>query len=95
LHKSVPDKIKLKIGGTTFHPLSTMLINKTFHDLPTKLNPNGRPIRIFVISPVVPDYPHAKFPGKFLGSNINWALNSTQGLLSLGAFEGQLSILLN
>jgi len=70
-----------------------MLINKTFHDLPTKLNPNGRPIRIFVISPVVPDYPQAKFPGRFLGSNFSQALtsgnHSTQGLLSLGAFEGQ------
>lgn len=72
-----------------------MLINKTFHDLPTKLSPNGRPIRIFVISPVVPDYPQAKFPGKFLGSNINPSLNSTQGLLSSGAFQGQLFILLN
>ncbi|PPQ64443.1 hypothetical protein CVT26_002150 [Gymnopilus dilepis] len=40
-----------------------MLIQKTFHDVPTKLSPNGRPIRIFVISPVVPEYPHAKFPG--------------------------------
>ncbi|PPQ88660.1 hypothetical protein CVT25_010236 [Psilocybe cyanescens] len=40
-----------------------MLINKTFHDIPTKLHANGKPIRIFVISPVVPDYPDAKFPG--------------------------------
>lgn len=40
-----------------------MLIQKTFHDLPTKLDPQGRPIRIFVISPNVPDYPEAKFPG--------------------------------
>ncbi|KAH9486889.1 Putative carboxymethylenebutenolidase [Psilocybe cubensis] len=40
-----------------------MLINKTFHDIPTKLHPNGRPIRIFVIAPVIPDYPDAKFPG--------------------------------
>ena len=70
-----------------------MLINKTFHDLPTNLNPNGRPIRIFVISPVVPDYPQAKFPGRFLGSKIHQlALNSTQGLLSLGAFEDRSSI---
>ena len=40
-----------------------MLITKTYHDLPTKLHENGNPIRIFIISPVVPDYPHAKFPG--------------------------------
>jgi len=72
-----------------------MLINKTFHDLPTNLNPNGRPIRIFVISPVVPDYPQAKFPGKFRGSSINRSLNATQGSWSSGAFEDLLSILLN
>ncbi|KDR85041.1 hypothetical protein GALMADRAFT_107680 [Galerina marginata CBS 339.88] len=40
-----------------------MLINKTFHDIPSELDKNGNPIRIFVISPVIPDYPHAKFPG--------------------------------
>ncbi|KAK0233170.1 dienelactone hydrolase [Armillaria fumosa] len=40
-----------------------MLITKTFHDIPTKLDANGRPIRIFVISPVVQNYPQAKFPG--------------------------------
>ncbi|KAH9175379.1 dienelactone hydrolase [Lactarius sanguifluus] len=39
-----------------------MLITKDFHDVPTKLGNNGRPIRIFVISPKVPDYPQAKFP---------------------------------
>jgi carboxymethylenebutenolidase len=41
-----------------------MLITKTFHDVPTKLDARGRPIRIFVISPVVPNYPRAKFPGE-------------------------------
>jgi carboxymethylenebutenolidase len=40
-----------------------MLITKDFHDVPTKFGENGRPIRIFVISPKVPDYPQAKFPG--------------------------------
>ncbi len=40
-----------------------MLITKTHYDLPTKLDPNGRPIRIFVLSPTVPNYPNAKFPG--------------------------------
>lgn len=41
-----------------------MLVNKTYHDIPTKLDANGRPIRIFVIAPVLPDYPNAKFPGE-------------------------------
>lgn len=39
-----------------------MLITKTHHDVPSKLD-NGRPIRIFVVAPVVPNYPQAKFPG--------------------------------
>ncbi|OCH96457.1 dienelactone hydrolase [Obba rivulosa] len=39
-----------------------MLITKTYHDVPSALD-GGRPIRIFVISPSVPEYPHAKFPG--------------------------------
>jgi len=47
-----------------------MIITKTFHDVPTKLDANGRPIRIFVISPVVPNYPHAKFPGVVCFSEI-------------------------
>jgi len=42
-----------------------MLITTTYQDVPTKLDPNGRPIRIFVISPNLPNYPHAKFPGRF------------------------------
>ena len=40
-----------------------MLITTDFHDVPTKLAKNGRPIRIFVMSPTVPGYPQAKFPG--------------------------------
>lgn len=40
-----------------------MLINKSHYDLPTKLPEGGSTIRVFVISPVVPDYPQAKFPG--------------------------------
>ncbi|KAK0208293.1 dienelactone hydrolase [Desarmillaria ectypa] len=47
-----------------------MLVSKTFHDVPTKLDANGRPIRIFVISPVVKNYPHAKFPGVVVFSEI-------------------------
>ncbi|KAI0304866.1 dienelactone hydrolase [Russula brevipes] len=40
-----------------------MLITKDFHDVPTKLAKNQGPIRIYVISPKVPGYPQAKFPG--------------------------------
>lgn len=40
-----------------------MLITTTIHDIPSKLDANGRPIRIFVIAPTVPGYPNAKFPG--------------------------------
>jgi len=47
-----------------------MLITKTFHDIPSKLDANGRPIRIFVISPSVPKYPQAKFPGVVCFSEI-------------------------
>jgi len=47
-----------------------MIITKTWHDIPAKLDPNGRPIRIFVIAPVVPNYPHAKFPGVVCFSEI-------------------------
>ncbi|KAG9313430.1 hypothetical protein JVU11DRAFT_5752 [Chiua virens] len=46
-----------------------MLITKTHHDVPSMLD-NGKPIRIFVIAPVVPDYPHAKFPGVVCFSEI-------------------------
>lgn len=41
-----------------------MLVTKTYHDIPSALDKNGRPIRIFVIAPNVPGYPNAKFPGK-------------------------------
>ncbi|KAF9056215.1 dienelactone hydrolase [Panaeolus papilionaceus] len=46
-----------------------MLVNKSFHDIPTKLN-GGKPVRIFIIAPVVPDYPQAKFPGVVVFSEI-------------------------
>lgn len=39
-----------------------MLITKTHQDVTSKLD-NGKLIRIFVIAPVVPNYPQAKFPG--------------------------------
>ncbi|RDB15946.1 putative carboxymethylenebutenolidase [Hypsizygus marmoreus] len=47
-----------------------MIISHTFHDIPTKLDANGRPIRVFVISPNVPNYPQAKFPGVIVFSEI-------------------------
>ncbi|KAI0067682.1 dienelactone hydrolase [Artomyces pyxidatus] len=47
-----------------------MLITKTYHDVPSKLDSNGRPVRIFVIAPNVPNYPHAKFPGVVVFSEI-------------------------
>ncbi|KAJ7038145.1 dienelactone hydrolase [Mycena alexandri] len=46
-----------------------MLIQKEFHDIPSPLD-GGRPIRVFVISPVVPNYPQAKFPGVVVFSEI-------------------------
>ncbi|KAA1468214.1 dienelactone hydrolase [Dentipellis sp. KUC8613] len=46
-----------------------MLITKTYHDVPSKLD-NGKPIRIYVISPEVPNYPQAKFPGVIVFSEI-------------------------
>ncbi|THH06100.1 hypothetical protein EW145_g4324 [Phellinidium pouzarii] len=47
-----------------------MLISKTFHDVPSTLNPKGRPVRIFVLAPDVPNYPKAKFPGVVVFSEI-------------------------
>jgi len=45
------------------------LIDTKFHDIPSPLD-GGRPIRVFVISPVVPNYPQAKFPGVVVFSEI-------------------------
>ncbi|CCA75070.1 related to poly(rC)-binding protein 3 [Serendipita indica DSM 11827] len=47
-----------------------MLIKKTFHDVPSKLSPNGHPNRIYIIQPVVPGYPNAKWPGVVVFSEI-------------------------
>ncbi|KZT74668.1 dienelactone hydrolase [Daedalea quercina L-15889] len=47
-----------------------MLIKTTYHDVPSKLDPNGNKIRIFVISPKIPGYPQAKFPGVVVFSEI-------------------------
>ena len=55
------------IFGMRYLPLDlvpqNMLITKAHYDLPTKLHGNENKIRIFVLSPNVPDYPLAKFPG--------------------------------
>ena len=48
----------------------SMLIQKTHHDIPSQLDKNGRPIRIYIIAPVVQNYPHAKFPGVVCFSEI-------------------------
>ncbi|TFK30488.1 dienelactone hydrolase [Coprinopsis marcescibilis] len=40
-----------------------MLITKSYQDIPTKLDANGQPVRIFIISPHLPNYPNARFPG--------------------------------
>ena len=50
-----------------------MLITKAHYDIPSALDPSGRPIRIFVIAPTVPGYPNAKFPGMDL--NILYAMH--------------------
>ncbi|KAF9453769.1 dienelactone hydrolase [Macrolepiota fuliginosa MF-IS2] len=46
-----------------------MLITQKHYDVPSKLD-GGRPIRIYVISPNVPNYPQAKFPGVVVFSEI-------------------------
>ncbi|KAF5390221.1 hypothetical protein D9757_002881 [Collybiopsis confluens] len=40
-----------------------MLITTKDYDLSTQLDSQGRPLRVFVISPTIPNYPQAKFPG--------------------------------
>ncbi|THH02817.1 hypothetical protein EW026_g26 [Hermanssonia centrifuga] len=47
-----------------------MLITKTWHDVPSSLDRNGQPMRIFVFAPSVPSYPNAKFPGVVVFSEI-------------------------
>lgn len=41
-----------------------MLITKTEYDVKSNLKPDGRPVRIYIIAPNVPNYPQAKFPGE-------------------------------
>ncbi|KZT52417.1 dienelactone hydrolase [Calocera cornea HHB12733] len=45
-----------------------MLITKSFVDVPHSLT--GKPMRVFIIEPVLPEYPDAKFPGVVVFSEI-------------------------
>ncbi|KAF9270266.1 dienelactone hydrolase [Marasmius fiardii PR-910] len=65
-----------------------MLVAKTFHDIQTKQDPNGRPIRIFVISPVLKEYPHAKFPGVVVFSEIYQVTGPVERFASQIASQG-------
>ncbi|RHZ56477.1 hypothetical protein CDV55_105025 [Aspergillus turcosus] len=46
-----------------------MLIQESFHDVPTKADGNGT-MRIYVFHPTVPGYPKARFPGVVVFSEI-------------------------
>ncbi|KAG7099264.1 hypothetical protein E1B28_001126 [Marasmius oreades] len=65
-----------------------MLVTKTFHDIQTKQDPNGRPMRIFVISPVLKEYPHAKFPGVVVFSEIYQVTGPVERFASQIASQG-------
>lgn len=65
-----------------------MLVTKTFHDIQTKQDPDGRPIRIFVISPVLKEYLHAKFPGVVVFSEIYQVTGPVERFASQIASQG-------
>ncbi|KAJ8084064.1 hypothetical protein PM082_002831 [Marasmius tenuissimus] len=65
-----------------------MLVNKTVHDVPSQLDPNGRPMRIYVISPVLKEYPHAKFPGVVVFSEIYQVTGPVERFASQIASQG-------
>jgi carboxymethylenebutenolidase len=46
-----------------------MLIQESFHDVPTKVDGNGT-MRIYVFHPTIPGYPKARFPGVVVFSEI-------------------------
>ncbi|KNG87720.1 dienelactone hydrolase family protein [Aspergillus nomiae NRRL 13137] len=46
-----------------------MLIQESFHDVPTKADGNGT-MRIYVFHPTIPGYPKARFPGVVVFSEI-------------------------
>ena len=48
----------------------SMLIKTSYHDVPTTADGRAGTMRIFLIEPNVPDYPHAKFPGVVVFSEI-------------------------
>ncbi|KAF9069078.1 dienelactone hydrolase [Rhodocollybia butyracea] len=65
-----------------------MLVTKTFHDIQTQLDPDGRPLRVFVISPSIPRYPQAKFPGVIVFSEIYQVTGPVERFASQIASQG-------
>ncbi|KAJ3993947.1 dienelactone hydrolase [Lentinula boryana] len=65
-----------------------MLVTKTLHDIPTQLDPEGRALRIFVISPSIPRYPQAKFPGVVVFSEIYQVTGPVERFASQIASQG-------
>ncbi|KAF8642387.1 hypothetical protein AX16_009655 [Volvariella volvacea WC 439] len=63
-----------------------MLVTKTFHDVQT--SQVGHSMRIFVISPVIPNYPHAKFPGVVVFSEIYQVTGPVERFASQIASQG-------
>lgn len=65
-----------------------MLISKTSRDVTCK---DGTTNVIFIISPVIPNYPQAKFPGKYIRTTLDLLLNvpCSQVLLFLGNLMGR------
>ncbi|KAJ3806000.1 dienelactone hydrolase [Lentinula aff. lateritia] len=65
-----------------------MLVTKTFHDIQTQLDSGGRALRIFVISPSIPKYPQAKFPGVVVFSEIYQVTGPVERFASQIASQG-------
>ncbi|KAJ7597087.1 dienelactone hydrolase [Mycena floridula] len=61
-----------------------MLVTKTFRDVPL----DDGLIRIFIVSPVIPDYPHATFPGIVVFSEIYQVTTSQERFASQIASQG-------
>uniref|UniRef100_A0A0W0G2F7 Putative dienelactone hydrolase n=1 Tax=Moniliophthora roreri TaxID=221103 RepID=A0A0W0G2F7_MONRR len=65
-----------------------MLVTKSFHDVEPKLDPNGRSMRIYVISPVLKEYPQAEFPGVVVFSEIYQVTGPVERFASQIASQG-------
>jgi carboxymethylenebutenolidase len=50
-----------------------MLIKESYRDVPTTADGKKGTMRIFIIEPNLPDYPHAKFPGVVVFSEVSEA----------------------